>query len=111
MNTKTVICLVAAALLSTVSFADAQQQAQMPKIGWLVARSASAPAREVFLREFRELGYVEGKNTAFEYRYAEGKLDRLPALVDEFVHLKVDVLLTPSTPAAVAAKNATKTIP
>jgi putative ABC transport system substrate-binding protein len=111
MNTKMIMCLFVATLLSTASFAEAQQQAQIPKIGWLGARSASAPAREVFLREFRELGYVEGKNTAFEYRYAEGKLDRLPALVDELVHLKVDVLLTPSTPAAVAAKNATKTIP
>ena len=63
------------------------------------------------MRELRALGYVEGKNIAFEYRYAEGKLDRLPALADELVRLKVDVLLTPSTPAAVAAKNATKTIP
>jgi ABC-type uncharacterized transport system substrate-binding protein len=89
----------------------AQPQSKVPKIGWLGARSASAPAREVFTRELRALGYAEGKNIAFEYRYAEGKLDRLPALVDELVRLNVDVLLAPSTPAAVAGKNATKTIP
>ena len=69
------------------------------------------PALELFRRELRALGYVEGKNIAFEYRYAENKLDRLPALADELVRLKVDVLVTPATPAAVAAKNATRTIP
>jgi putative tryptophan/tyrosine transport system substrate-binding protein len=66
---------------------------------------------ESFQREFGKLGYVEGKNIVFEYRYAEGKLDRLPALADELVRLKVDVLVTPTTPGALAAKNATRTIP
>jgi putative tryptophan/tyrosine transport system substrate-binding protein len=103
--------LLATFFLLTVSLADAQPQAKVPKIGWLGARSASAPAREVFERELRALGYAEGKNIAFEYRYAEGKLDRLSTFVDELVRLNVDVLLTPSTPAAVAGKNATKTIP
>ena len=59
----------------------------------------------------RDLGYVEGKNIAFEYRYANNQLDRFPALADELVRLKVDVLLTPGTPGALALKNATKTIP
>ena len=59
----------------------------------------------------RELGYVEGKNIAIEYRSADNKLDRLPALADELVRLKVDVILTPSPPAALAAKNATRMIP
>src|SRR4029450_9476892 len=89
----------------------AQPQSKVPKIGWLGARSASAPAREVFTRELRALGYAEGKNIAFEYRSADNKLDRLPALVDELVRLNVDVLLTSATPATIAAKNATKTIP
>jgi putative ABC transport system substrate-binding protein len=110
-NVFVFICLLLTVFLLTGSFAEAQQPTKVPKIGWLGARSASAPAREVFLRELRALGYVEGKNIAFEYRYAEGKLDRLPALADELVRLKVDVLLTPATPAAVAAKNATRTIP
>jgi len=65
----------------------------------------------LFQREFSRLGYVDGKNVIFEYRYAEGKLDRLPALAEELVHLNVDVLIAPKTPAAVALKNATKTIP
>ena len=111
MNSKSLFWLLITVLLTAAPPAESQQQAKLPTIGWLGARSASAPAREVFVREFRALGYVEGKNIAFEYRYAEGKLDRLPALVDELVRLKVDVLLTPSTPAAVAAKNATRTIP
>ena len=91
----------------------AQQQAKVAKIGYLSFRSASdpAPGTEVFRRELRALGYVEGKSIAFEYRSAEGKFERFPALVDELVRLKVDVLLTPGTPAALAAKNATRTIP
>jgi ABC-type uncharacterized transport system substrate-binding protein len=111
MQVKFFFYILSAVILTTTDAADAQQQAKVPKIGWLGARSASAPAREVFMRELRSLGYTEGKNIAFEYRYAEGKLDRLPALVDELVRLNVDVLLTPSTPAAVAGKNATRTIP
>jgi ABC-type uncharacterized transport system substrate-binding protein len=103
--------LVAVILLAVAVIAEAQQQGKLPIIGWLGARSASAPARELFRRELRSLGYVEGKNIALEYRYAEGRLDRLPALVDELIHLKVDVLLTPATPAALAAKNATRTVP
>jgi len=88
------------------------QQPTMPKIGWLAVRPASAAfAIESFQREFSKLGYVDGKNIVFEYRYAEGKLDRLPALADELVRLKVNVIIAPNTPAAVAAKNATKTIP
>jgi putative tryptophan/tyrosine transport system substrate-binding protein len=111
MIARILIGLLATFFLLTALPALAQPQSKVPKIGWLGARSASAPAREVFTRELRALGYAEGKNIAFEYRYAGGKLHRLPALVDELVRLNVDVLLTPSTPAAVAGKNATKTIP
>ena len=66
---------------------------------------------ELFLREFRKLGYVEGKNIAIKTRHAEDKLDRLPGLADELVRLKVDVLLTPGGNGALALKNATRTIP
>ena len=66
---------------------------------------------EGFQEGLRELGYAEGKNVAFESRHAEGKNERLAALADELVHLKVDVILTVNTPAAQAAKNATATIP
>src|SRR5712692_5861709 len=101
------------ALLLALTFsAEAQQQAKVPKVGYLGARpAASNTALEQFLREFRKLGYIDGKNIAIEPRYAEDKLDRLPALADELVRLKVNVLLTPSTPVALAAKNATSTIP
>src|SRR5919106_2143420 len=109
---KNPIWLLAVAFLATVSLAEAQQQAKVAKIGWLAVRPASAAfAIESFQREFTKLGYVDGKNIVFEHRYAEGKLERLPALADEMVRLKVDLIIAPNTPAAVAAKNATKTIP
>ena len=92
------------------NLAEAQQPAKVPKIGYLAAGSASARL-ESFRREFRKLGYVEGKNIAFESRYAENKLDRLPSLADELVRLKVDVIVTPGANDTRAAKNATKTIP
>jgi putative ABC transport system substrate-binding protein len=93
--------------------AEAQQQAKVPKIGWLDSGSTVRGSRlgELFVRRLREFGYVEGKNIAFEYRSADNKLDRLPALAGELVRLNVDVLVTSTTPAAVAGKNATKTIP
>jgi putative ABC transport system substrate-binding protein len=110
-----VVWLVALALVP-FHLAEAQQQAKIPKIGWLGTRSVprstlSTPGRELFRREFRKLGYVESKNVVVEYRSAENKLDRLPALADELVRLNVDVLVTGSTAATLAAKNATKTIP
>ena len=97
-----IFCLTLYALLFALCVpAEAQQQAKVPKIGWLAVRPASATSViESFQREFGKLGYVEGKNIVFEYRYAEGKLDRLPALADELVRLKVDVLLTPTTPGS-----------
>jgi putative tryptophan/tyrosine transport system substrate-binding protein len=103
-------------LLAAGSFAHAQQPVKVAKIGWLGTRSVprsnvSTPGRELFQREVRKLGYVEGKNIAFEYRSAENKLDRLPALADELIRLNVDVLVTGSTAATLAAKSATKTIP
>ena len=100
-------------LLDVAVIAEAQPQAKVSKIGWLSARPASnrIVGQEVLVRMLRDLGYVEGKNIAFEYRYANNKLDRFPALADELVRLKVDVLLTPGTPGALALKNATKTIP
>jgi putative tryptophan/tyrosine transport system substrate-binding protein len=92
---------------------EAQQKAKAPKIGWLSQGSvfSVAPQREAIRSLLRELGYVEDKNIAFDYRYAENKLDRLPALANELVRQKVDVLLVSSPPVVLAAKNATRTIP
>src|SRR5215813_9440573 len=109
---KKVIDLFPVVTLLALSFpVEAQQPAKVSKIGWLSARPASNSGQEVIVRMLRDLGYVEGQNIAFEYRYANNKLDRFPALADELVRLKVDVLLTPGTPGALALKNTTKTIP
>src|SRR4029453_7263820 len=105
--------LVAVVLLALGVTAEAQQPAKVAKIGFLGVRSASrqAPGSEAFRRELLKLGYVEGKNITLEYRDTEGKLDRLSAVADELVRLGVDVLVTAGTPAALALKNATRTIP
>jgi ABC-type uncharacterized transport system substrate-binding protein len=112
MKKKIAVLALCAMLLALCGSVHAQQQSKISKIGWLGVRpTASDPAPDEFRREFRALGYVESKNIVFEYRSADDKLDRLPALADELVRLKVDVLLASTTPAAVAAKNATRTIP
>jgi putative tryptophan/tyrosine transport system substrate-binding protein len=111
MKREITFLALCALLFALCSSAFAQQQARTPKIGWLSARSGSPAGREIIIRMLRDLGYVEGKNVAFEYRFADDKLERLPALADELVRLKVDVLLTPGTPSALALKKATQTIP
>ena len=73
--------------------------------------SASGTGLDRLRRHLRALGYIEGKNIAFEFRSADDKLDRLPSLADELVSLKVDVFVTPSTAETLAARNATRTIP
>jgi putative ABC transport system substrate-binding protein len=104
---------VTAMLFALCVAARAQQSAKIPRIGFLYAGSPSGQlARaQAFRQGLRELGYVEGKNIVIEYRYAEGKYDRLPGLVAELVHLKVDVIVTGGGPATRSAKEATKTIP
>ena len=107
-----VIGAIAVTLTFSGGGVEAQQQAKVFKIGWLGVRPvASDTGLERLRKELGGLGYVEGKNTAFEYRSADDKLDRLPTLADELCRLKVDVLVAATTPAAVAAKNATRTIP
>ena len=102
------------ALLFALSVcAQAQQPAKIPRIGVLLSGSPSnAPHRiQAFQQGLRELGYVDGKSIIIEYRYAGGKLEPLPDLVDNLVRLKLDVIVTDTSNAAQAAKNATKTIP
>jgi len=100
-------------LLALSYSASAQQPTKIPRIGFLVAVSPSAAAAriEAFRRGLRELGYVEAKNIVLESRYAEEKLDRLPALAAELVRLKVDIIVTAGGQATRAAKQVTPTIP
>ena len=111
---KKIICVVLIVVSLALCLSAEAQQQKIAKIGWLGAtRPGSGPASgpEVIRRELSNLGYVEGKNIVFEHRYYEGNLDRLPALAHELVRLKVSIILTSSTPAARAAKKATRTIP
>jgi len=93
--------------------AHAQQPAKIPRIGLLNTNVSEAfTARtEGFRQGLRELGYIEGKNILIEYRYADGKADRLPGLVAELVRLKVDIIVTAVSSATRAAKDATRTSP
>jgi putative ABC transport system substrate-binding protein len=113
MNKKNVTWLVGVFLLATVFVAEAQQQAKIARVGWLASGSPSgvAPLTGAVRQGLRELGYIEGKNIAIEYRYAEGKFDRLPDLAAEIVHLKVDVIVVANDQAIRAAQQATATIP
>jgi putative tryptophan/tyrosine transport system substrate-binding protein len=109
-----IVRLTLCGLLFALSIpAQAQQSAKVPKkIGWVGVRPAAPDSGSAVIRRMlRDLGYIEGKNMVFEYRSAENNFDRLPALVDELVRLKVDVLVTPTTRGALAAQKATKTIP
>jgi putative tryptophan/tyrosine transport system substrate-binding protein len=91
---------------------EAQQAAKIARIGYLSLDLANAAnLREAFLQGLRDLGYVDGRNVAIEYRNAEGKSERLPALAAELVALKVDIILAAGTPHALAAKQATRTLP
>ena len=92
---------------------EAQQPTKVPRIGFLTANSLSAIATriEAFEQALRELGYVAGKTILIDYRYAEGKPDRLPAFAAELVGLKVDVIVTAGASATTPAKEATTTIP
>jgi putative ABC transport system substrate-binding protein len=113
MRKKSLVFVMSIVALASVHLAEAQQAKKVPRIGFLLASSLSAnSARIEALRQgLRELGYVEGKNIVIEYRYAEGKLDRLPALAAELVRLKVDIIVTAGPQSTRAAKQATVTIP
>src|SRR5713226_3799414 len=111
---KKIFCLALCALLFALSLpAQAQQPTKIPRVGFLGTASPSAVSArvEAFRQGLRELGYVEGKSILIEYRWAEGKLVRMPDLAAELVRLKVDVIMTPGPAATRPAKEATSTIP
>ena len=104
--------IAAGALLAAPFSAKAQQAAKIARIGYLAPNLAASPhLHEAFRQGLRDLGYVEGRNVVIEYRSAEGNSERLHALAAELVALKVDVIVAPSTVAALAAKQATSTLP
>jgi putative ABC transport system substrate-binding protein len=108
---KVVALTLAIALYGAV--VDAQQPGKVARIGFLDASTASGIAVlvEAFRQEMGNLGWIEGKNIAIEYRFAEGKIDRLPDLAADLVRLKVDLIMVSATSPALAAKSATTTIP
>jgi putative ABC transport system substrate-binding protein len=111
---KRILCLtLSATLFALCASAAAQQAEKVPRIGYLSGSPPSAIAEhnEAFRQGLRELGYIEGKNIVIEWRSAEGKADRLPALATELVHLKVDLIVTAGPLVTRAAKKATSTIP
>src|SRR5262245_58543423 len=114
MKKAAVPILVAVILLTLAVVTEAQQPKIVPRIGYLSnADAATDSTRAGGIRlALRELGYIEGQNIAFEYRYAEGKVDRAPELAAELVRLKVDIIVVAAGDVTIqAAKNATKTIP
>ena len=105
--------LVAVVLLAGAVIAEAQQAGKVARIGFLDASNASGMAvlLEAFRQELSKLGWIEGKNITIEYRFAEQKRERLPELAADLVRLKVDLILVAAQNTALAAKNATTTIP
>ena len=113
MNRRRFVALVGGAAACPLAARAQQQTGKIRRIGYLSSGTASgAPGLlEAFRQRLRELGWIEGQNIVIDYRFAEGQSDRLPGLADELVRLKVDLIATATTPPALAAKNATKTIP
>jgi putative ABC transport system substrate-binding protein len=113
MRAKILVYALPALILAPIQLAEAQQPTKIRRIGYLSARSSSAESTriEAFRQALRERGYVEEKNLIIEYRFAEGKFDRLPDLATELVHLNVEVIVTGGVPPTRAAKQVTTTIP
>jgi putative tryptophan/tyrosine transport system substrate-binding protein len=113
MRRRAFIKLLGAATAAWPLAARAQQPAKIPRIGFMGNSTAALEANLVrpFRERLRELGYEEGRNVAIEYRWADGHYDRFPALVAELLAAKVDVIVTAGTPASLAVKKATSTVP
>ncbi len=105
------VTAVAVSLVTVPIVVDAQSTTKVRRIGYLATGSSNSGFQEQFRQGLRDLGWVEGQNIAIEYRFADGRFDRLPELAAELVRLKVDLIVAQPTPAALAARNATQTIP
>jgi putative ABC transport system substrate-binding protein len=102
---------LSAVLLALCSLVEAQQAKRVPRIGYLSLASQPGLREEAFIQGLRDLGWVDGQSILIEYRWAAGNVDRLPALAEELVRLKVDLIVAVATPVIQAAKNATSAIP
>jgi putative ABC transport system substrate-binding protein len=113
LNRREVITLLGGAAVAWPLVARAQQPAKVPRIGFLGNSTAALEANLVgpFREGLRDLGYVEGRNILIEYRWAEGQYERFPALITELIAQNVDVIVTAGTPASLAVKKATTSIP
>ncbi|MGH7798986.1 MAG: ABC transporter substrate-binding protein [Candidatus Binatia bacterium] len=112
MKAKILVYALLTLILLAIQRAEAQQQpTKIPRIGYLIGASFISVRSEALRQGLREFGYVEGKTIVIEWRSAEGKLDRLPALAAGLVHLKVDVIVSAGPTATRPAKEATSTIP
>lgn len=113
MKRRDFIMLLGAAVAAWPLVARAEQTAKIPRIGLLspFTPADTAPWHQAFLRGLSDLGWVDGKNIAVEYRYSDGRNDRLPGLIADLVRLKVDIIVTAVTNDTLAAKNATSEIP
>src|SRR5438093_4659060 len=113
MKEKIRVLTLCALLAALCASAEAQQPAKIPRIGFLDTSTASGSAVlwNAFREEMRKLGWIEGKNIAIDYRFAEQKPERLPELAADLVRLKVDLIVVTATAPALAAKSATATIP
>ena len=108
IDRRTFLAGTGAALLA----APLAAEAQMSRIGFLFYGAAGpSPELDAFRQGLRDLGYIEGQNITIEYRFANGRVGRLPELAAELARLNLDVIVTPGTPASMAAKKATSTVP
>jgi len=110
MRRREFITLIGGAVALWPLAARAQQAGKLPIIGFLGANEASSPQTDAFVQRLRELGWIDGSTVTIEYRWAEGRFERAPALAAELIQLKVNVLVTHSSPNVVAAKQATSVI-
>jgi len=113
VNSRLAALVTVLTLLVGAVIADAQQSGNVPRIGWLgfPTREAARAYVQVFQQGLKDLGWVEGRNITIEWRFADGKPEHLPALMAELIQLRVDMIVVPSTPPSLIAKQATTSIP
>ena len=113
MKTKILVYVLPALIVTTIHLVEAQQPKKVFRIGFLAAGTAgrAGPTSEALRQGLRQLGYIEGQNIIIEYMHAQSRFERLPDLAADLVRLKVDVIVTVGTPATIAVKQVTTTIP